>query len=237
MTDVAALQARIKELEGENLLIATSANEHVEELQYQIDCLTKANNELAAELRDVRQQCLMIAKSAEEHANELVQQIAEQQKALSETDTNAQKTKQELEHYRKQIESLQQQQEQLQTDLKPTTSKKTGLHRGYLKKKSPSFPFTIAAATGGWQTRYFVLLPNGTVEYYVREEDYSNGETIPRGSFSLLDVVASERNELTKKQSSKILKIPISSRVYDLEAATEEEAQIWRDHINGIYML
>jgi hypothetical protein len=237
-------QAQITELERNNILIAKSCEEHVQELEKELFLKEKklseaieANlqiinsaeqhiQELEIELhtaiekeKKLKGDNIEIAKSAADHVNELMSEIIDLKK------------KQEANH-KKQIyleKELTTSKEDNRNSLAEIPLKETNIKKieiksrqGYLSKKSPSSLLFVKI----WQKRYFVLKDQGQISYWKDYNDYNSGKKY-KGTLFLSDVQIPNRNYNSIRPSDSMLRIQIFDRAYELDAGSKEEADIW----------
>jgi hypothetical protein len=99
---------------------------------------------------------------------------------------------------------------------------------GYMKKMCPSMPFI-------WQTRYFVLKQDGSIYYYVSEQQYKDG-FVPRGVIHINDIrpfpVGTDGVTLHMNQINICVRSK-NNRTYRLWVSTEFEARNWESAIRS----
>ena len=202
---ICELEAEIAVLKEQNEEIAKSAADHVSQLEDEL-------REAYARERKEKELNISIAQSAEDHVSELIQQIA-----LLSKENDKLRNKSSSSVSSKVVDSL--------PIANPADTHKY-IYKGYMDKKSPSFPITFSAAKGGWQTRYFVLSSDGILIYWTSKEEFE--ENVPcKGILRARDIVREDRTKILNTKSKNNLRLVIQSRVYDLVCESAEEANKW----------
>lgn len=199
---ISELEAEVALLKEQNEEIARSAADHVTQLEDEL-------REAYARERKEKELNMSIAQSAEEHVSELIQQMALLSKENEKLEKNSSSNV---------SDSL--------PIANPADTHKY-IYKGYMDKKSPSFPITFSAGKGGWQTRFFVLSSDGILIYWITKDEFENN--VPcKGILRARDILKEDRIKILNQQKNKsTLRLIIQSRVYDLVCESAEEANKW----------
>lgn len=242
-------EATITELERNNILIATSAEQHVQELEKElllkekklqeaIDANINIINSCEQHIQELESELQMavekekklkgdnieIAKSAADHVNELMSEIIDLKKKQEVNHKKQISLEKELTTTKEDNHNRHSIEKSNNNNDNNNNTKKSEIksRQGYMTKKSPSSLLFVKF----WQKRYFVLKDQGQISYWKDYNEYNNGKKY-RGTLFLSDVQVPYRNYCSIRPSGSKLKIQIFDRAYEMDAGSKDEADNW----------